>query len=38
MTWKAPWALYDRLLADMEEGDPARGVVEMRRAELVASS
>ena len=29
-------ALYDRLLAEMDEGDPGRGVVEMRRAEVVA--
>lgn len=29
-------AVYDRLLAEMDEGDPGRGVVEMRRAEVVA--
>lgn len=31
-------ALYDRLLGQLEEDDPSRGLVEMRRAELVASS
>ena len=29
-------ALYDRLLEEMDEADPGRGVVEMRRAEVVA--
>ena len=29
-------ALYDRLLEEMDESDPGRGVVEMRRAEVVA--
>ena len=29
-------ALYDRLLEEMDETDPGRGVVEMRRAEVVA--
>jgi len=29
-------ALYDRLLEEMDEGNPGRGVVEMRRAEVVA--
>ena len=28
--------IYDRLLEDMDESDPGRGVVEMRRAEVVA--
>ncbi len=30
-------ALYDRLLGELDENDPTRGVVEMRRAELSAS-
>jgi len=30
-------ALYDRLLSQLDEDDPSRGVVEMRRAELLAS-
>ena len=29
-------ALYDRLLDEMDETDPGRGVVEMRRAEIAA--
>ena len=29
--------LYDRLLEEMDEGDPDRGVVEMRRAEAAAA-
>ena len=29
--------LYDRLLDEMDEADPERGVVEMRRAEVVAA-
>ena len=32
----AALALYDRLLDEMEEADPDRGVVEMRRAEVAA--
>ncbi len=34
---EAALALYDRLLEDMDELDPGRGVFEMRRAEIVAS-
>ena len=30
-------AHYDRLLAEMDETDPARGLVEMRRAEVAAA-
>lgn len=30
-------ALYDRLLEEMDETDPGRGVVEMRRAEVAAA-
>ena len=30
-------ALYDRLLDELDENDPTRGLVEMRRAELSAS-
>lgn len=35
--YDAALVLYDRLLEEMEEADPDRGVVEMRRAEMAAA-
>ena len=35
--YEAALEIYDRLLEEMEEGDPERGLVEMRRAEMAAA-